>query len=132
MAKQQLLTKRERLLLFNLSNIGYPSDELCDFFKVSKDTYRKIRRELLKVNSNEYSAVEMSDVITEYLLTSLARTLHTLPIEMQLRYLPDLLKIKNDSAVDDSGNTTKVELYIPKKVKHVEEEEIVLDEAAKN
>jgi len=125
-SKKQLLNKREKLLLFNLSNIGYPADELCTFFDINKDFYRRIRRELKVTNSAEYSAVEMADIITEYLLTSLARNMHTLPPEMQLRFLPDLLKIKNDNQTEE-GDLTKVELYIPKKVKHNPEDEIIIE-----
>ena len=65
--------------------------------------------------------------MTEYLLTSLARNIHSLPMEMQLRYLPDLLKIKAGNNIDDA-DSTRVELYIPKKIKHKKEEEIILED----
>jgi len=112
--------------MFNLSNIGYPSEELCTFFGVNQDTLRRIKKVVGKTHDDNYTAVEMADVITEYLLTSLARNMHTLPPEMQLRFLPDLLKIKNDNQVEE-GDLTKVELYIPKKVKHNPEDEIIIE-----
>ena len=115
------LNKREIKLVFDLYNLGYPLEELASFFDVSHHTIRRYVNEGRKKYSDKYTNAEMSGILTHYLLISMARNLHELPPEMQMRYLPDLLRIKGD---EDAGNgsSSKTTLYLPKKIRLPEKE----------
>jgi len=50
--------------------------------------------------------------MTTYLLSSLARSMHSMTTEAKLKFLPDLLKIKEDAPDSEEVLAT---LYIPQK-----------------
>ena len=118
---ERQMNNAEKRLIFDLDNLGMSREHLGDFFGIAQKTvYSYIISERAKHGNVSYSLEETSNVMTRYLLASLARNMHKLTEEQKLRFLPDLLKVKDGIKLEDDLG---VRMYAPKKVE-VKPEEI--------
>lgn len=114
MAERQI-NASERKLIFDLDNLGMSRQHLGDFFGISQKTvYQSILKEKAKDGNKTYSLEETSQIMTRYLLASLARNMHKLTEEQKLRFLPDLLKVKDGMTAE---NDLGIKIYTPRKTK---------------
>lgn len=123
MADKRQLNKAEKGLVFDLDNLGMSRDHLCEFFDVSdKSIYKYIREQRAVSRSDSYTLEETAAVMTRYLLASLARNMHKLTEEQKLRFLPDLLKVKDQIKSEDGID---IKMYTPRKQKTKQEDVII-------
>jgi len=125
MAEKRQLNEAEKRLIFDLDNLGMMRLHLCEFFEVAENTVnRYIREQRAKAGNVSYTLEETAAVMTRYLLASLARNMHKLTEEQKLRFLPDLLKVKDDIKAEEGLD---IRMYTPRK-KKTKEEDIIKEE----
>lgn len=111
-------------MIYDLDNLGMDRKYLSSFFGIADNTMYKIILDVKKeYGSLSYSLEETAAVMTRYLLASLARNMHKMTEEQKLRFLPDLLKVKDEIKNDDSLG---INLYTPRK-KPTPKENIIVD-----
>jgi len=113
------LSAKEKRLCFDLSNMGMPINAIATFFDMTPPTIYKYVLEERKTGTDNYTLGQMSQIMTEYLLRSLARSMHKMNPEQQLRFLPDLLRVKDDQVLENNEDQTT--LYLPKKSPYEQE-----------
>jgi len=113
------LSNTEKRLCFDLSNMGMPIDSIATFFGMTPSTIYKYVLDERKTGTDNYTLGEMSRIMTEYLLRSLAKSMHKMSPEQHLRFLPDLLKVKDEQVLDNSEEQTHI--YIPTKSPYEQE-----------
>lgn len=108
------LNDRERRLIFDLYNLGMDQEYIAKFYDVAPSTVYKTYLFFRKTEGEPgYSLAETARIMTQYTLASLVRTMPAMTTEQKLKFLPDLLKVKEESH-DDSGEDMGT-VYIPKK-----------------
>lgn len=113
MADKRNLNDREKKLVFDLYNLGMTQDHIAVFYDIAPKTVYKYYLAGRKLYGDVgYSLAESSKIMTEYLLSSLARSMHAMTVEQSLKFLPDLLKIKEDAPDESDVPAT---MYIPVK-----------------
>ena len=101
---------------------------MSDFFDIAEKTVKDYVRAQRRVHGNvSYTLEDTAQVMTRYLLASLARNMHKLTEEQKLRFLPDLLKVKDDIKAEEGLAVT---MYTPRKMKIKPEDIIETDEPA--
>lgn len=113
MAEKRNLNEHEKKLVFDLYNLGMTQDHIAEFFDIAQKTvYKYYLAARKRFGDPEYSLAEKSKIMTSYLLLSLARSMHSMTTESKLKFLPDLLKIKDDAPDEMEVAAT---MYIPRK-----------------
>lgn len=113
MAEKRNLNEHEKKLVFDLYNLGMTQDHIAEFFDIAQKTvYKYYLAARKRFGDPEYSLAEKSKIMTEYLLSSLVRSMHSMTTEAKLKFLPDLLKIKDDAPDETEVPAT---MYIPVK-----------------
>lgn len=113
MAEKRNLNEHEKKLVFDLYNLGMTQDHIAEFFDIAQKTvYKYYLAARKRFGDPEYSLAEKSKIMTSYLLLSLARSMHSMTTEAKLKFLPDLLKIKDDAPDEMEVAAT---MYVPRK-----------------
>jgi len=112
------LVKREKELIVKLSNIGMKKKKIAEMFNILESSVFSIISKEKKKNPSmfvkSYSVQELAEIMTEYLLQSMINNLPDMTTEQKLKFLPDLIRVKD---FNTSFEGSIAELYIPDKVK---------------
>lgn len=107
----------ESELINDLYNLGQTKAQLAKLYDVTIFTITNHISKQRKLHDKiDYSVKDMSDVMVKFTLMSLARNVHKLNIEQQLRFLPDLLRVQAER--EGESDNAKTHLYLPKKVEN--------------